>query len=169
MSSNEINLTQKPTMPFITKIWQHIKSLFKQGLSPRDLALSIAVAMLISVIPVLGITTILLTAVALPLRLNLPIMIAVSYTITPLQIALVVPFITMGATLFGTEHYLITFEAIKESFDFSFWITIKDLSFELLCGLAGWLLTAAPMVLLIFMGLKLIFVKFQNKNQFNYH
>jgi len=59
----------------IKKYWKKVLLVFKQGLAPRDLALSITIALLISVFPILGVDAIILTCIAIPLRLNLPIMI----------------------------------------------------------------------------------------------
>lgn len=149
-------------MNLISKIGNYLKALFNQGLSPRDLALSIVIAMSISLIPILGVTTILLTIVAIPLRLNLPIMIAVSYSLTPVQIAMLIPFINIGSSVVGVEHTLLTFSAIQHSFNESIWITLKDLSLELICGLMGWLLVMIPIAVVMFFLLKFIFTQFHN-------
>ena len=74
-------------------------ALFKQGLSPIELTQSILVAALFSIIPILGVTTILLTAFSLKRKLNLPIMIAISYLAWPLQILMIIPFINIGELL----------------------------------------------------------------------
>ena len=113
----------------LVKIWEKFKALLKQGLTPKQLAISIVVSALVTVFPVFGISTIVLTAIALPFRLNLPIMIAFSYVFSPVQYLVLIPFINLGASVFGTEHTLLTFEAIKASFDANFWLTIKALSF----------------------------------------
>jgi hypothetical protein len=71
-------------------------ALFKQGLTPIELTQSILVAALFSIIPILGVTTILLTGFSLKRKLNLPIMIAISYLAWPLQILMIIPFINIG-------------------------------------------------------------------------
>lgn len=144
----------------LIEIWGKFKDLFKQGLTPKQLALSIVVSFLISVFPIFGISTIVLTCIAIPFKLNLPIMIGVSYLVEPLKVLFIIPFINLGATVLGKEHSLLTFKAIKTSFNNSFWHTLKELSFELLCGTIGWLLLAIPMGLLIYLVLKMIFTYF---------
>ena len=81
-------------------------------------------------------------------------MIAFSYIIGPLKFLVLIPFINLGASVFGTEHTLLTFEAIKTSYEASFFHTAKTLSYELLCGTVGWLLTALPLGFVLYFLLK---------------
>ncbi|MEP1488329.1 MAG: DUF2062 domain-containing protein [Algibacter sp.] len=144
----------------LIKIWEKFKGLLKQGLTPKQLALSLVVSTLVSIFPIFGISTIALTCIALPFRLNLPIMIAFSYVIEPLKLVVLIPFINIGARVFGTEHTLLTFEAIKTSYETDFWSTAKELSYELLCGTAGWILTAIPLGIILYFLLKVILTYF---------
>ena len=141
-------------MNFLKKTWSKLIVLFKQGLSPKQLALSLVISMLVSIFPMYGISTIILTFIALPLKLNLPIMIVVSYIAEPIKIVLLIPFINVGAWFFGVEHSLLTFEAIKLSYNESFIKTLKALSYELLCGFIGWALIAIPLGILSYFILK---------------
>ncbi|MCC1483158.1 DUF2062 domain-containing protein [Winogradskyella immobilis] len=142
------------------KIWNKFKALLKQGLTPKQLAISLVVSTLVSIFPIFGITTIALTCIALPFRLNLPIMIAFSYIVGPIKFLVLIPFINIGAYVFGTEHTLLTFEAIKTSYETSFFDTAKALSYELLCGTVGWLLTAIPLGIGLYFILKGILTHF---------
>ena len=153
-------------MKFFNKIWEKIKTLLKQGLTPKQLALSLVVSTLVSLFPVFGITTIVLTLIAIPLRLNLPIMIAFSYVGDSIKFLLLIPFIKIGADIMGTEHTLLTFEAIKTSYQADFWQTAKDLTYELLCGTVGWALIAIPVSVILYFLLKAVFTfieKLKNK------
>ena len=143
-------------------IWGKFKGLLKQGLTPQQLAISLVVSILVSVFPIFGISTIALTCIAIPFRLNLPIMIGFSYIVGPLKFLLLIPFINIGAFVFGTEHTLLTYEAIKLSYETSFWSTIKELSYELLCGSLGWTLTAVPLGIVLYFILKTILTYFKN-------
>ncbi len=144
-------------MKFVSKAWLKIKDLLKQGLTPKQLALSLVVSTLVSIFPVFGISTIILTCLALPLRLNLPIMIGFSYVAEPLKVLLIIPFIALGGKIFGVEHKLLTYEAIKASYEISFWDTLKELSYELLCGFVGWTLLAIPVAIVAYFLLLVIF------------
>ncbi|MDO5970980.1 DUF2062 domain-containing protein [Flavivirga aquimarina] len=144
----------------LVKLWNTFKTLLKQGLAPKQLAMSLVISTLVSIFPMFGVSTIVLTCIALPFRLNLPIMIAFSYIIEPLKFLVLIPFINLGAMVFGTEHTLLTFEAIKASYELSFFNTIKTLSYELLCGFVGWTLTAIPSGIIFFFFLKVILTYF---------
>ncbi len=135
-------------------------ALFKQGLTPIELTQSILVAALFSIIPILGVTTILLTAFSLKRKLNLPIMIAISYLAWPLQILMIIPFINIGEYIFSVPQSHHSVEEIIASFQESFFGTLSHLSFELLCGFGGWLLTAVPFFILIYLVSNFLISKF---------
>jgi uncharacterized protein (DUF2062 family) len=137
-----------------------ISVLFKQGLTPKDLIKSIIVSGLISTIPILGVSTFMITTVSLKTKLNLPVMIALSYLMWPVQILLIIPFIRIGQFIFSVPKSHHSVEEIISSFQTSFFGTLRHLSFELLCGLGGWLLTAVPFAVLIY-WVSLLFFKAQ--------
>ncbi len=74
-----------------------------QGVSPRRLALTLALGFAIGCIPVIGIPTLLCAALALALRLNLPAIQAANYAAMPLQLALIVPFVRMGGWIVAAK------------------------------------------------------------------
>jgi hypothetical protein len=104
------------------------------------------------------VSTFMITTVSLKTKLNLPVMIALSYLMWPVQILLIIPFIRIGEFIFSvpTSHHSV--EEIISSFQTSFFGTLSHLSFELLCGLGGWLLTAVPFSVLIY-WISLLFFK----------
>lgn len=77
-----------------------IVQLLRQGVTPEKIALAIALSAAIGVFPVLG-TTMLLTAAAAALELNLVAMQLVGWLVYPVQLALLVPFMRLGSRLFG--------------------------------------------------------------------
>ena len=135
-------------------------ALFKQGLTPIELTQSILFAALFSIIPIFGVTTILLTAFSLKRKLNLPIMIAISYLAWPLQILMIIPFINIGEYFFSVPQSHHSVEEIIASFQESFFGTLSQLSFELLCGFGGWLLTAVPFFTVIYLVSNFLISKF---------
>jgi uncharacterized protein (DUF2062 family) len=140
------------------KVKDKTTALLKQGLTPKQLTQSIIVSGLISTIPILGVSTFMITTVSLKQKLNLPIMIALSYLLWPVQILMIIPFIRVGEFIFSVPRNHHTVEEIISSFQSSFFQTLSHLSFELLCGLGGWLLTAVPVAVLIY-WLSLLFLK----------
>ncbi|MBA4317235.1 MAG: DUF2062 domain-containing protein [Flavobacterium sp.] len=135
-----------------------ITALFMQGLTPKELSQSIIVSGLIAIIPVLGVSTFMITTVSLKWKLNLPIMIALSYLMWPVQILMIIPFIRIGEFVFSVSPNHYTVEEIISSFQNSFFKTLSQLSFELLCGLGGWFFTAVPVAIGIY-WVSLLFLK----------
>jgi hypothetical protein len=133
-------------------------ALLKQGLTPKELSQSIIVSGLISTIPILGVSTFMITTVSLKRKLNLPLMIALSYLMWPIQILLIIPFIRVGEFIFSVPRNHHTVDEIISSFQNSFFQTLSHLSFELLCGLGGWLLTAVPVAVGVY-WVSLLFLK----------
>lgn len=125
-------------------------ALFKQGLTPIQLTQSILVSALISIIPILGVSTFLLTVLSIKRNLNLPIMIAISYILWPIQLLMIIPFINIGEFIFSIPQSNHSAQEIIASFQESFFGTLSRLSFELLCGFGGWLLTAVPFFTLVY-------------------
>jgi uncharacterized protein (DUF2062 family) len=76
----------------------------QQGISPRRLALTLALGFAIGCIPVVGIPTLVCAALALTLRLNLPAIQAANYAVMPLQLLLIVPFVRLGGWLIASSH-----------------------------------------------------------------
>ena len=73
----------------------------RQDISPRRLALTLALGFAIGCIPVVGVTTALCIVVALGLRLNFPAIQAANWTAAPLQMVLILPFMRLGGRLFA--------------------------------------------------------------------
>jgi uncharacterized protein (DUF2062 family) len=73
-----------------------------QGITPRRLALTLALGFAIGCIPVIGIPTFACAALALALRLNLPAIQAANYLVMPLQLVLIVPFVKLGGWLMSS-------------------------------------------------------------------
>jgi len=70
-----------------------------EGISPRRLALTLALGFVLGCLPVMGIPTALCAIIALAFRLNLPAIQAANYAAMPLQVALIVPFVRLGGRL----------------------------------------------------------------------
>jgi uncharacterized protein (DUF2062 family) len=75
-----------------------------QGISPRRLALTLALGFAVGCIPVVGIPTLVCAALALTLRLNLPAIQAANYAVMPLQLLLIVPFVRLGGWLIASSR-----------------------------------------------------------------
>ena len=85
----------------MNKVRDKIIAFLKQGLTPRDLALTIALGAVLGTFPVIGSTTLLCTAASLALRLNLPAIQSVNWAVSPLQLVLLIPLFNLGSSVFG--------------------------------------------------------------------
>ena len=132
---------------FLDSIKRHAAVWLRQGISPRRLALTLALGLAIGCIPVVGIPTAVCAALAIALRLNLPAIQAANYAVMPLQLLLIVPFVRLGGWLFASGHN----QAPRAS------ALLHASPLDLLAqlgGLAGhamlaWLLIAVPAVALL--------------------
>jgi uncharacterized protein (DUF2062 family) len=80
-----------------------VLELLRQGVTPQKIALSLAFGLGLGIFPVLGLSTVLCTVAAIVLRLNLPAIQLVNYLASPLQLALIVPFVRVGEHLLGLQ------------------------------------------------------------------
>jgi uncharacterized protein (DUF2062 family) len=104
------------------------------GISPQQLALTLALGFAIGCLPVFGIPTALCAVVAIALKLNVPAIQAANYLAMPVQLALMVPFVRLGGRMFSSgQRY--TFGGMA------------------MHTLAAWLVIAGPMVLLLTLAL----------------
>ena len=78
------------------RILAPLVALLRQGISPQRLALCVAIGVVVGNIPILGISTILCTAIALAFRLNLAAIQLVQAVMAPTQILLIIPFVRLG-------------------------------------------------------------------------
>jgi uncharacterized protein (DUF2062 family) len=79
-----------------------VLALLRIGVTPRALAWSIAVGILIGINPLLGTSTVVSLAVAFAFRLNVVASQLGTHTVWLLELALVLPFIRLGALVFHT-------------------------------------------------------------------
>jgi hypothetical protein len=137
----------KPVLDWLDgKFWQPLLRLLKQGVTPKKLALSVALGAALGVFPMIGSTTILCFVVGHILKLN-PIAIQlVNYFTYPLQLALFIPFFHFGAMLFGEPPIPFSIDEIFVRLANEPLITIGNLWTANVRAIVAWLLLAAPVV-----------------------
>jgi uncharacterized protein (DUF2062 family) len=142
----------------IERLQQNLAAWLRQGITPRRLAVTLALGFTIGCIPVLGAPTLVCAALALALRLNMPAIQAANYAAMPFQLALLVPFVRLGARIFAptalpaaTGHQALGFSPAL------LWVSPEHLAAQVgsIAGraMAGWLLVAIPAVALITLAL----------------
>jgi hypothetical protein len=126
---------------------RRVAAWMRQGISPRRLALTLALGFAIGCIPVVGIPTVVCAALALAFGLNLPAIQAANYAAMPLQLLLIVPFVKLGGRFhtFGPRPAMDTHALLHTS---------PLTAASLMGGLAGqallaWVVIAIPAVALM--------------------
>src|SRR5208283_2319958 len=78
------------------RLVEPLLALLIQGISPDRLALCVAVGVVVGNIPILGVSTLTCSIVALVFRLNLPAILLVQAAMAPTQVLLMIPFVRLG-------------------------------------------------------------------------
>lgn len=128
-------MTRRWMKPFI--------DLLRQGVSPREIALTIALGLVLGITPVLGSTTLLCTLAAVILRLNLPAIQLVNALTYPLQLMLLIPFYKSGAWVFGADATTISLDGVAAMIRADVGNTIRTLWVVTMHALAVWLVMGA--------------------------
>jgi len=136
---------------------QKIIALFQQGLSARELSLSITLGALLGVLPLIGIATPIILWLALVLRLNAPLAVFMTYMVSPLHVLLFIPFIRVGELIFSAGNAFASFQEIKLAFQEQGLSIFNDLLLQLGFGITGWVLAAIPISILLFFSLWKLF------------
>ena len=127
----------------------------KQGITPQQVALTLALGSVIGIFPILGATTLLCGIVGVWLRLNQPIIQLVNYLVYPAQIVLLIPFYRAGERLFGAEPVpIVNVPDLVARFGEDPLKFLVDYGLVGLYGITVWALVAPLLVALIYVLLK---------------
>jgi len=132
------------------RILRPVRQLLRQGTSPEEAALCIALGTGISICPLIGLPTILCTLLAAGLRLNLPLIQSVNYSFTIPQWALLLPFIRIGEWMYKAEPLPLSLTEIKDLLDDNFFASAGLLWRTALHAASAWLLVAIPLSLIVY-------------------
>lgn len=154
----------KPLLHWLDgKFWQPLLRLLKQGVTPKKLALSVALGLALGIFPMIGSTTVLCFVVGHILRLN-PIAIQlVNYFIYPLQLAFFIPFFHLGAILFGEPPIPFSIDEIFVRLANEPLITIGALWTANVRAIVAWALIAVPLVWITTWAFETIFRRLVKK------
>jgi uncharacterized protein (DUF2062 family) len=126
----------------------------KQGVTPEKLALSLALGVVVSVMPVLGVTTFVALALSAVLRLNHVAVVAANYAAYPLQIVLYIPFFQVGARITGGPPVPFSFTQIQAELAAGIWPTVVRYAGANARAMAAWLLVAPLATWLLYLALR---------------
>ncbi|UOQ81612.1 MULTISPECIES: DUF2062 domain-containing protein [Hymenobacter] len=122
-----------------------MRNLLRQGLTPHQLALTMALGTVIGLVPVLGITTLVATFIAVRLRLNVAATLLIAHLWSPVQLLLLIPLLHWGNQLFGADaHGALTLAQLQQQFSHD-WVTALQVLWKAFAGaLLLWALAALP-------------------------
>ena len=121
----------------------------KSGLAPRQLAFTLALGFAIGCIPLLGVTTAICAALALILRLNMPVIQAANWVAMPLQFVLLIPFLKLGQWIFPGKPIAFNPAQLLGQIQAAPWQVFQQMSGLFGHALLAWLLTAGPALVLM--------------------
>ena len=141
------------------RLVEPLVALLRQGISPRRLALSTAIAIVVGNIPVLGVSTILCTFIALIFRLNLPAIQLVQAAMAPSQVLLLIPFVRLGEWMLHAPSEAVSLKAALALVSSGVWHAIVVLKEAIFHALFAWALLAPLCTYLIYRLLTPVFVR----------
>jgi uncharacterized protein (DUF2062 family) len=98
----------------MSKLKSLVLTLLRQGTQPRELSLTLSLGFLLATFPVLGSTTFLCALAAWALRLNLPLIMLVNYLAYPVQLAIYVPLLLLGASILDPTLTSLTLSGVYD-------------------------------------------------------
>jgi uncharacterized protein (DUF2062 family) len=131
------------------RLWEPLMALLRQGVTADKLAWSVALGVVLGLVPVLGVSTAACALAALTFRLNLPAIQLVNYLVTPLQLLLIIPQLRFGEWLAHAPPFPVTLESglallARGAFD-----AVRVLATAIGHATLGWAVLALPAALIL--------------------
>ncbi len=128
------------------KLLVPVFDLLRQGVTPGKIAISVSLGLALGVFPVLATTTLLCTLAAVALGLNLPAIQLVNLLASPLQLALLIPFMQIGARLFGSDPLALSLSQVMLLVRSDLRLAVVTLWSTTIHAIGAWLCIAGPLV-----------------------
>ncbi|KAJ3295269.1 hypothetical protein HK104_002859 [Borealophlyctis nickersoniae] len=142
------------------------KQALRAGTSPSKLALTISLGITLGIFPILGVTTFLCFLAAWRWSLNIPLIQAVNLIMTPVDIALSIPFMRMGEKMLGRDPLpLSPAELLHKIREEGFAEGAALAAVGLGCAVFGWALVVGPLTAAIYYPLKPVLIKVMAKKE----
>lgn len=122
-------------------------------MTPHKLAVTVALGTVVGILPALGVTTVMGTALAARFRLNIAATVLVSYLVHPLQLLLIIPFIKVGIFMFGMDDLKLTLDEMIAMFQLDWLTALNKLWIANLAAVSAWAILALPVGLLLYAAL----------------
>ena len=135
-----------------SRIVDPIVALLTQGITPKKIAMSVAMGVVLGCCPLLGTTTTLCAIAAVVFGLNLPAIQLVNYLVYPLQLFLLIPFVRLGETMMRAHPQPLSAQIFVFYAKAGPRTALSRLGSAALHAAAGWLLVAPIALVLIYAG-----------------
>lgn len=127
------------------KFLEPLKKVVKEGISAEKLSVSLALGLTVGLIPLYGVTTLIVGFIAFSLRLNFIAMQVAHYIVHPIQIALLIPFLKLGDTVVKDSEVTFTVHQYIELFKADFWGTLREFWLINLSAIGIWFILSIPL------------------------
>lgn len=143
---------------FFGKIRKVLLQALRQGWTPSQISLALALGATIGIFPIYGITTPMLALTGIVARLNHAVLQSVNWLVAPLKVALILPQIRIGeALLRESEPFRLSLSEFTLQFQAAPLETVQRFSMTFLHAAIGWFLLAPVSILLIYTASRMMF------------
>jgi uncharacterized protein (DUF2062 family) len=132
----------------------------KAGISIERLAVSLALGITVGLIPLYGFTTLIVSGIALSLRLDFVSMQVAHYLVHPIQIALLIPFLRLGDAILKSSDISFTVSQYIHLLRTDFWGAMHELWLVNLSAVLIWMIIAIPLFIILYYLLRYLFTKY---------
>jgi len=151
-----ISVDEKPS--YLTRWWRErviglIVAQFTQGVTPRKIALTIALGLALGVFPILGATTVLCGVAGVSLKLNQPVIQFVNWAVTSLQLALIIAFVRIGEWITSAQRVSFSVPELIKKFHESPAAFFREFGITGLHGILAWTLIAPGLIAIAYLAL----------------
>jgi uncharacterized protein (DUF2062 family) len=140
---------------YIKRLWNRfiikpIKHQLTRGMTVEKVALSMAIAPIVALFPILGSTTLLGIITAAVLKLNQPFLLFFKSLFYPLHLAMILIYIRLGETLNNAEHITFSIPELLTQFMADPLLFFKKFGMTALYGIEAWALTTPALAIILY-------------------
>ena len=137
------------------RVCQPIRAQLTQGVSPDQIAATLAVGAACSVFPIFGVTSLVNLGVGIPLRMNQPILQTLNQLLGPVQVALILVYVRIGEVIWrSAERQLTVAQMMREFRERSLWEFLQQFSWAGVHAITAWIVTAPVLVGALYFSLR---------------
>jgi uncharacterized protein (DUF2062 family) len=135
---------------FVKRFGTMVMGFLKQGTSPKKLALTISIGIIMGIIPLVGVNAAICAVIALIFGLNLPLIQIVNLMFFPIQIVLIVPFFKLSTLFFKTSVVPVSWSGFVTSFKTDWLVALKQVAIADAMAITAWLVLAVPLFVFLY-------------------